>query len=80
MPAFGSPYGHVRAKAGWVAGAYAGIKMGAGRGRGPVYGRLLSLTLTALHDPELPVLPRSSVGAACWSTLCVQHGFAFSAA
>ena len=54
-PAFHSPYGHVRAKACWVAGSYAGIKFAGGRGQGPVFERLFALVLDALHDPELPV-------------------------
>ena len=82
MPAFASPHGHVRAKACWVVGSYAGIKFAAGRGRGPVFEGLFALVLKALHDPELPVchvlqprqLKRLQIGSCLLPSCCCCAG------
>ena len=55
LPEFGNPRGHLRAKACWVAGAYAGIQF-----QDPAsFSRLLGCVVDRLGDPELPVQPRS---------------------
>ena len=55
LPCFGSPAGHLRAKACWVTQQYADIKFPEGRGRGATFLRLFQATLGLLSDPELPV-------------------------
>ena len=55
LPCFGSPAGHLRAKACWVTQQYADVKFSEGRGRGATFLRLFQATLGLLSDPELPV-------------------------
>ncbi|KAL3141839.1 hypothetical protein ABBQ32_004507 [Trebouxia sp. C0010 RCD-2024] len=55
MPCFDSPFGHLRAKACWVAGQYAEIEFRDGGGRGPVFGSLFQKVVNAFQDPDLPV-------------------------
>ena len=59
MPCFDSPYGHLRAKACWVAGQYADIDFRGGSGQGQAFGSLFQKVVNAFQDPDLPVrLPR----------------------
>ena len=51
LPAFQSPYGHVRAKAAWCAGVYAEIEF-----KNPqTFMSLFGSVVNALKDPDLPV-------------------------
>lgn len=60
LPAFGSEYGHLRAKACWMAGQFADVKFKDGTGRGVTFNTLFSFTVKALQDPDLPVGPSPS--------------------
>jgi len=51
IPAFGSPHGHVRAKAAWCAGVYAEIEFADKN----TFNALFGSVVNALKDPELPV-------------------------
>ncbi|KAK9813831.1 hypothetical protein WJX73_000701 [Symbiochloris irregularis] len=55
IPIFQSPWGHLRAKACWVTGQYAGIKFAQGTGTGPTFNALFQCTASALCDQDLPV-------------------------
>ena len=55
MPCFDSPYGHLRAKACWVAGQYADIDFRGGSGQGQTFGSLFQKVVNAFQDPDLPV-------------------------
>lgn len=64
QPCFASPYGHLRAKACWVAGMYCDTEFaGEGKGKGPKYGSLLQAVMRCLGDSELPVQVRGGAGA-----------------
>ncbi|DBB04276.1 hypothetical protein WJX77_005934 [Trebouxia sp. C0004] len=55
MPCFDSPYGHLRAKACWVAGQYADIDFREGSGQGQAFSSLFQKVVNAFQDPDLPV-------------------------
>ena len=55
MPCFDSPYGHLRAKACWVAGQYADIDFAEGTGQGQAFTSLFNKVVNACQDPDLPV-------------------------
>lgn len=55
IPLFESKIGHLRAKACWMAGQFAGIDFKEGSGCGQTFNTLFSKTVAALQDPELPV-------------------------
>ena len=55
MPCFDSPYGHLRAKACWVAGQYADIDFREGSGQGHTFNSLFQKVVNAFQDPDLPV-------------------------
>lgn len=55
VPLFESPHGHLRAKACWLAGNYADIEFGDGKGRGATFAALLQRVVAAIGDPDLPV-------------------------
>ncbi|GMH35700.1 hypothetical protein BSKO_03568 [Bryopsis sp. KO-2023] len=55
VPCFGSTHAHLRARACWVAGEYADLKMKDGKGTGPTFGMLLEKVVALMRDPELPV-------------------------
>ena len=63
LPTFGSPAGHLRAKAAWVAGQFADIRFrerpGEGvllpRGAGATFQGLFQSVLGLLRDADLPV-------------------------
>ena len=65
LPTFGSPAGHLRAKAAWVAGQFADIRFrerpGEGallpRGAGATFQGLFQSVLGLLRDADLPVPP-----------------------
>lgn len=82
MPCFDSPYGHLRAKACWVAGQFADIEFREGSGRGQVFGNLFQKVVNAFQDPHLPVSIRvclcymitayiPTATAAFWSVMCL---------
>lgn len=48
VPLFESPHGHLRAKACWLAGNYADIEFGDGKGRGPTFAALLQRVVAAI--------------------------------
>jgi hypothetical protein len=51
LPAFGSPYGHLRAKAAWLAKEFADISFSeGGSGAGPLFNTLLQQVINCLHD------------------------------
>jgi hypothetical protein len=50
-PCFSSPYGHLRAKACWVAGNYTSIDWA----NKALYGQLLQAVMACLNDADLPV-------------------------
>ncbi len=54
-PLFGSPAGHLRAKAAWLSGVYADVKFADGYGSGPHFSALFRAIVAALDDAELPV-------------------------
>lgn len=55
LPAFSSPYGHLRAKACWLCGQFADIDFREGSGQGSTFQALFAQTTKALQDPDLPV-------------------------
>lgn len=55
VPCFGSRYGHLRAKAAWVAGVFCDVEFPDGQGSGPTYSSIFSKVVALLADPELPV-------------------------
>jgi len=55
VPCFGSRYGHLRAKAAWVAGMYCDVEFPDGQGAGPSYQAIFSKVVGLLGDGELPV-------------------------
>lgn len=89
MPCFDSPFGHLRAKACWVAGQYAEIEFRDGGGRGPVFGSLFQKVVNAFQDPDLPVsralspahsatcssmaLPGGSLSSGCTGSMLSVH-------
>ena len=68
LPTFGSPAGHLRAKAAWVAGQFADIRFrerpGEGallpRGAGATFRSLFQSVLGLLRDADLPVISAPS--------------------
>jgi hypothetical protein len=57
-PCFESPYGHLRAKACWVAKEFCDFEFSGGggeAGRGPQFAALLEAVMRRLSDPDLPV-------------------------
>jgi hypothetical protein len=51
LPAFGSPYGHLRAKAAWLAKEFADASFSeGGSGGGPLFNTLLQQVINCLHD------------------------------
>lgn len=48
VPLFESPHGHLRAKACWLAGNYADIEFGDGKGRGATFAALLQRVVAAI--------------------------------
>ncbi|KFM27576.1 Importin-7, partial [Auxenochlorella protothecoides] len=61
VPLFDSPHGHLRAKACWLAGAFADISFQDGQGKGPTFTALLHRCVRSIADPELPVRIDASV-------------------
>lgn len=61
VPLFSSPYGHLRAKACWLAGTYADIEFSDGQGRGATFTALLQRVVQAISDHDLPVRIDASV-------------------
>lgn len=57
LPAFSSPYGHLRSKACWLSGQFADIDFREGSGQGSTFQTLFAQTVKALQDPDLPVNP-----------------------
>ena len=55
LPAFSSPYGHLRAKACWLSGQFADIDFREGCGHGATFQALFSHTVKALTDSDIPV-------------------------
>lgn len=70
LPCFDSPYGHLRAKACWVAGQFADIDFREGRGQGRSFNALFQKVVNAFQDPELPVRPRPNT-----ATKMPQHPY-----
>jgi hypothetical protein len=51
LPAFSSPWGHLRAKAAWLAKEFADISFSeGGSGAGPLFNTLLQQVINCLHD------------------------------
>ncbi|GAX74708.1 hypothetical protein CEUSTIGMA_g2156.t1 [Chlamydomonas eustigma] len=55
IPCFKSPWGHLRAKAAWLAGVYSDAEFADGQGLGATFSLLLQNVITCLGDPDLPV-------------------------
>ena len=55
VPLFTSRYGHLRAKAVWLAGRFCDTDFVDGKGKGNTFSTLLQGVVAALEDPELPV-------------------------
>ena len=85
LPTFGSPAGHLRAKAAWVAGQFADIRFrerpGEGallpRGAGATFQGLFQSVLGLLRDADLPVscLMTTDMGrpqTMCWLILSLS--------
>jgi hypothetical protein len=61
VPLLNSSYGHLRAKAVWLAGTFADARFAEGQGRGSTFNTLLQGVVAALGDPELPVRVNAAV-------------------
>ncbi|CAG9461067.1 unnamed protein product [Pedinophyceae sp. YPF-701] len=66
LPCFQSQYGHLRAKACWVAGSFADLKFPEGVGVGRTFGAMMSATVNAMSDPEMPVRVEACMSARCF--------------
>lgn len=73
LPLFDAPYGHLRAKAAWLAGVYADADAELEAGPGPTWTALLQRVVGALNDPDLPVRVDAAVAGKRKERTC-DHG------
>ena len=75
MPAFSSPYGHIRAKACWLCGQFADIEFREGSGQGTTFQAMFTHVVKALRDADLPVslLPWHTSPVTSCSFITIKH-------